>query len=60
MHVYIPTDDETVVKKVCLDVLHPDGFIEAFGHQKTQQPPQVWCVVQGHSHLIGETLEQRQ
>lgn len=34
-HAYTPTNDETVVKKVCLDVLHPDGFIEAFGNQKT-------------------------
>ncbi len=35
MHAYTPTNDETVVKKVCLDVLHPDGFIEAVGNQKT-------------------------
>lgn len=34
-HAYTPTNDETVVKKVCLDVLHPDGFIEAIRNQKT-------------------------
>lgn len=56
----IPADDDAVVEQVDLDVLDSDGLVEALRDQQPQQPPQVWGVVQRHSHLRGEALQQRQ
>lgn len=56
----LPADDDAVVKQVDLDVLDPDGLVEALWDQQAQQPPQVWGVVQGHAHLRGEALQQWQ
>lgn len=55
-----PADDNAVVEQVDLDVLEPDGLVEALRDQQPQQPPQVWSVVQRHPHLGGEALQQRQ
>lgn len=56
----VPADDDAVVEQVDLDVLHADGLVEALRHQQPEQAPQVGRVVQRHSHLGGEALQQRQ
>lgn len=56
----VPADDDAVVKQVDLDVLDPDGLVEALWDQQPQRPPQVGGVVQRHAHLRAEALQQRQ
>ena len=55
----VPADDDAVVEEVDLDVLDPDGLVEALRDQQPQQPPQVRGVVQGHAHLRGKAPQQR-
>ena len=54
----LPADDDAVVEQVHLDVLDPDGLVEALGHEQAEQTAQVGGVVQRHTHTLPETLQQ--
>lgn len=54
-----PAQDHVVIKEIDLDVLQPDGLVEALWDQEPEEPPQVWSVEKGHADLLGKPLQQR-
>jgi len=53
-----PAQDHIIIKEVDLDVLQSNGLIKTLWNQEPEKPTQVWGVEEGHTDLLGESLQQ--